>query len=125
MSISPTVGALAKLLGKVRFDQRYRLAKEKSRRLLGVLPFGNRLWRASQQVESGVKGLVMPTTLWEELGFAYMGPIDGHNIRELEIALTQAQDYHLKPTLVHVVTTKGKGYLPAEGDAVYFPWCIS
>jgi len=120
MSISPTVGALAKLLGKVRFDQRYRLAKETSRRLLGVLPFGNRLWRASQQVESGVKGLVMPTTLWEELGFAYMGPIDGHNIREVEIALTQAQDYHLKPTLVHVVTTKGKGYLPAEGDAVYF-----
>ena len=120
MSISPTVGALAKLLGKVQFDQRYHRAKEKSKRLLDALPLGNRLWQASQQVESGVKGLVMPTMLWEELGFAYMGPIDGHNLRELEIALTQARDYRLKPTLVHVVTTKGKGYLPAEGDAVYF-----
>ena len=49
-----------------------------------------------------------------------MGPFDGHNIRELEIALSQARDYRLKPTFVHVITTKGKGYLPAEGDAVYF-----
>ncbi len=120
MSISPTVGALAKLLSKVRFDGRYHRAKEKGRRLLSTLPLGNRLWQASQQVESGVKGLVMPTTLWEELGFAYMGPIDGHDIHELETALTQARDYRLRPTLVHVVTTKGKGYLPAETDAVYF-----
>ena len=120
MSISPTVGALAKLLAKVRFDYRYHLAKEKSKRLLSALPLGKKLWWVSQQIENGIKGLVMPTMLWEELGFAYMGPVDGHNIRELEIALTQARDYRLKPTLVHVVTTKGKGYLPAEGDAVYF-----
>ncbi|MFC2021599.1 1-deoxy-D-xylulose-5-phosphate synthase [Chloroflexota bacterium] len=120
MSISPTVGALAKLLAKVRFGQRYRRAKEKGGRLLRALPFGERLWQASQHVQSGFKGLVMPTMLWEELGFAYMGPIDGHNIRELEIAFTQARNYRLKPTLVHVATTKGKGYLPAEGDAVYF-----
>ncbi len=120
MSISPTVGALAKLLSKVRFDHRYHRAKEKSKRLLTALPLGKKLWWASQQVESGFKGLVMPTTLWEELGFTYMGPIDGHNIRELEIALTQARDYHIKPTFVHIVTTKGKGYHPAEGDAVYF-----
>jgi len=120
MSISPTVGALARLMGRVRFDHRYRRAKERGRRLLNALPLGNRLWQAGQQVESGVKGLVMPTTLWEELGFTYMGPIDGHNIRELEATLSQARDYRLKPTLVHVVTTKGKGYLPAEGDAVYF-----
>jgi len=120
MSISPTVGALAKLLARVRFDRRYHKAKEKSWRLLRRFPFGNKLLRASRQVETGVKGLVMPTTLWEELGFAYMGPIDGHNIRQLETALTQARDYRVKPTLVHVITTKGKGYLPAEGDAVYF-----
>ncbi len=120
MSISPTVGALAKLLDKVRFNRRYYQTKERGRRLLTALPFGTRLWRASQQVESGVKGLVMPTTLWEELGFAYMGPIDGHNIRELETALTQARDYHLKPTFVHVITTKGRGHLPAEEDATYF-----
>ena len=120
MSISPTVGALARLLGRVRFDHRYHRAKEKSRRLLSALPLGSKLWRAGQQVESGFKGLVMPTMLWEELGFAYLGPIDGHNIRELETSLTQVRDYRLEPTFVHVVTTKGKGYLPAEGDAVYF-----
>jgi len=120
MSISPTVGALAKLLSKVRFDYRYRWAEEGSKRVIAALPGGNRLWQASQRVRSGFKGLIMPTVLWEELGFTYMGPIDGHNIGELEIALTQARDYRLKPTFVHVITTKGKGYLPAEGDAVYF-----
>ncbi|MFC1987483.1 1-deoxy-D-xylulose-5-phosphate synthase [Chloroflexota bacterium] len=120
MSISPTVGALAKLLERVRFNRRYNQAREKGKRLLSILPWGNRLWWASQQVESGVKSLVMPTMLWEELGFAYMGPVDGHNIRELETALTQARNYRFKPALVHVLTTKGKGYLPAEGDAVYF-----
>jgi len=120
MSISPTVGAIAKLLDRVRFDPRYRRAKEKGKRLLNILPWSNKLHWASQQVESGFKGLVMPTVLWEEFGFTYIGPVDGHNIRELEVALAQARDYRLKPTLVHVVTTKGKGYLPAEGDAVYF-----
>jgi len=120
MSISPTVGALAKLLSKVRFDRRYYQAKERGERLITALPLGNRLWQTGQRARSSLKGLVMPTMVWEELGFAYMGPIDGHNIRELEIALTQARDYRLKPTFVHVITTKGKGYLPAEGDAVYF-----
>ncbi len=120
MSISPTVGALAKMLNRVRFDRRYYEAKETSRRILSMLPMGNWLWRLSQQARSKVKGLVMPTMIWEEFGFSYIGPVDGHNIPDLETALTQAQDYHLKPTFVHVITTKGKGYLPAESDAVYF-----
>ncbi|MFC1991862.1 1-deoxy-D-xylulose-5-phosphate synthase [Chloroflexota bacterium] len=120
MSISPTVGALARLLGKVRFDHRYRKAKEKSWRLLRRLPFSNMLYQLVQKIENGIKSLFMPTTLWEELGFTYLGPVDGHNIRELEAALTKARDYTLKPVLIHVITTKGKGYLPAEGDAVYF-----
>jgi len=120
MSISPTVGALAKLLNRVRFDQRYHRAKTESKQLLAPLPLGNRLWEASQWVNRGFKGLIMPTTIWEELGFTYMGPIDGYNIGELESTLVQARDYHLKPTFVHVVTTKGKGYRPAEEDAVYF-----
>ncbi|MBI2288676.1 MAG: 1-deoxy-D-xylulose-5-phosphate synthase [Chloroflexi bacterium] len=120
MSISPTVGALAKLLGKVRFDHRYHLAKEKGKRLLSILPLGKKLRQATRHVESGFKSLVMPTMLWEELGFTYMGPVDGHNLRELEAALIKARDYRLKPTLIHAVTTKGKGYRPAEGDAIYF-----
>ncbi|MFC1938187.1 1-deoxy-D-xylulose-5-phosphate synthase [Chloroflexota bacterium] len=120
MSISPTVGALAKLLNRVRFAQRYRHAKEESRQLVTAFPMGKRLWQASQWIQNGLKGLVMPTVLWEELGFTYMGPFDGHNISELETSFTQARDYRQKPVLVHVITTKGKGYLPAEGDAVYF-----
>ncbi|MBI4188763.1 MAG: 1-deoxy-D-xylulose-5-phosphate synthase [Chloroflexi bacterium] len=120
MSISPTVGALARLLSKVRFDYRFHFAREKSRRLLSILPLGKKLWQAGLQVESGVKGLVMPTMLWEELGFTYLGPVDGHNIREVEAALTRARDYPLKPTLIHAITIKGKGYQPAEGDAIYF-----
>lgn len=120
MSISPTVGALAKLLNKVRFDRRYHRAKEESKRILTALPLGDKMWQVSQQVKDRLKGLVMPTMLWEELGFTYIGPVDGHNLLDLETALTQATDYHHKPTLVHVITTKGKGYLPAESDAVYF-----
>ncbi|MFC1988236.1 1-deoxy-D-xylulose-5-phosphate synthase [Chloroflexota bacterium] len=120
MSISPTVGALARMLGKVRFNHRYRKAKEKSWRLLRHLPLSDWLWQVSHMIENGAKGAFMPTTLWEELGFTYMGPFDGHDTRELETALSRARDYSLKPVLLHVVTTKGKGYLPAEGDAVYF-----
>ena len=120
MSISPTVGALAKLLRRIRFDNRYRRAREKSKRLLDRLPWGQKVWWAGKQVEHGVKGMMMPTTLWEELGFTYMGPVDGHNIAELEAIFTQARGFHNGPILIHVVTTKGKGYSPAEGDAVYF-----
>jgi 1-deoxy-D-xylulose-5-phosphate synthase len=120
MSISPTVGGLAKLLGRVRFDYRYRWAKEESKRVLAALPLGKRLWQLSQWFKRGFKGLIMPTVLWEELGFTYIGPVNGHNITELEIALTQARDYCSKPAFVHVVTTKGRGYLPAENNAVYF-----
>jgi 1-deoxy-D-xylulose-5-phosphate synthase len=120
MSISPTVGSLAKLLNKVRFDRRYRLAKEESKRILTALPLGDKLWEISQQARDRFKGLVMPTMIWEELGFAYIGPVDGHNITDLETALNQAREYQLKPAFVHVITTKGKGYRPAESNAVYF-----
>ena len=120
MSISPTVGAIAKLLNRVRFDRRYYRAKEESRRIVTALPSGAKLWQLSQQLQDRVKSLVMPTMIWEELGFTYIGPVDGHNIPDLEMALTQARDYRRRPAFVHVITTKGKGYLPAEGDAVYF-----
>ncbi len=120
MSISPTVGALAKMLSKVRFDRRYYRAKAEAKQVITTLPLGETLWEASKRVKSGFRGLVMPTTIWEELGFTYIGPIDGHNIRELETAFIQAKNYHLKPTFVHVITSKGKGHLPAEKDTVYF-----
>ena len=120
MSISPTVGAIARLLRRVRLDPRYHRAKDDSKRLLASLPLGNKLWWASQRVESGLKSMMMPVMMWEEFGFTYIGPINGHNIAELESALCQARDYQRRPVLVHIATTKGKGYQPAEGDAVNF-----
>lgn len=120
MSISPTVGALARLLDKIRFDHRYRIGKEKSQRLITRLPLGKQVWRLGLRLEDWGKDLVKPTTVWEALGFSYMGPVDGHNLRELDDALRKAKEYTTKPILVHVVTTKGKGYPAAEGDAVYF-----
>ena len=119
MSISPTVGGLAKLLSRVRFDYRYQWAEQESKRVIDALPWGKKLWQMGQWLRRGFKGLIMPTVLWEELGLTYIGPIDGHDMDALETALTQARDYS-KPAFVHVITTKGKGYQPAEGDAVYF-----
>jgi len=120
MSISPTVGALAKLLSRVRFDPRLRRAERKGKKIITALPTGVKLWHLTEELVSRFKGFFMPTPLWEALGFSYIGPIDGHNIHDLEAVLTRARDYATRPTLVHVVTTKGKGYSPAENNAVYF-----
>ncbi|MDP7416350.1 MAG: 1-deoxy-D-xylulose-5-phosphate synthase [Dehalococcoidales bacterium] len=120
MSVSPTVGGLAKLFNKIRFDSRYHWAEEEGRRILTALPLGGKVWQISEQAKDRVKGLIMPTMAWEELGFAYIGPVDGHNVTDIEIAFNQAKDYRFKPTFIHVMTTKGKGYLPAESNAVYF-----
>jgi len=119
MSISPTVGGIAKLLNRVRLDYRYQWAEKRGERLIDALPLGKKLVQLGQWLRRGFKGLIMPTVLWEELGLTYIGPIDGHDISALETALAQARAYS-KPTFVHIITTKGKGYLPAEGDAVYF-----
>ncbi|HEY51452.1 MAG TPA: 1-deoxy-D-xylulose-5-phosphate synthase [Dehalococcoidia bacterium] len=120
MSISPTVGGLARVLNRLRFDPRYRWAKEESRRIIKALPLGEMVWEVGRQARGRFKGLLLPTMVWEELGFAYIGPIDGHDTVELERALQQAKEYHSKPVFIHVLTTKGKGYRLAEDNAVYF-----
>lgn len=120
MSISPTVGAIAKILRKVRFGRRYFNATESSKRVFTSSTLGRKLWRVGKKIKSSMKDLLIPNMLWENFGFAYMGPIDGHNIGELESALKQAKDYKHKSVLVHIITTKGKGYGPAEDDAVCF-----
>jgi 1-deoxy-D-xylulose-5-phosphate synthase len=119
MSISPTVGAIAKRLNVVRTTYRYTQAKKKTKRLLSFLPGGQRLQWVVRRLKEGAKAVVMPSTMWEHLGFTYLGPIDGHNIAELETTLTQAKDYY-KPVIVHVLTMKGKGYKPAEDSPTYF-----
>jgi 1-deoxy-D-xylulose-5-phosphate synthase len=120
MSISPTVGAIARLLDRIRFDHRYQVSKEKSQKLLNRLPLGKQVWRVGLQIESWLKDISRPTRFWENFGFSYIGPVDGHDFKKLEIALNRARNYTGGPILVHVVTTKGSGYLPAEGDSVYF-----
>jgi 1-deoxy-D-xylulose-5-phosphate synthase len=120
MSISPTVGAAARLLDRIRFDHRYKVSKEKSQKLLNHLPLGKQVWRAGLQVESWLKDISRPTRFWENFGFSYIGPVDGHDFKKLEIALSRARNYTSSPIVVHVITTKGNGYLPAEGDSVYF-----
>jgi 1-deoxy-D-xylulose-5-phosphate synthase len=120
MSISPTVGAIARVLDKIRFDHRYLVSKEKSQKVLKVLPLGKQVWRFGLQIESWLKDISRPTRFWENFGFNYIGPIDGHDFKKLETALKRARNYTAGPIVVHVITTKGSGYLPAEGDSVYF-----
>ncbi|HTY81429.1 MAG TPA: 1-deoxy-D-xylulose-5-phosphate synthase, partial [Dehalococcoidales bacterium] len=120
MSISPTVGAIAKLLSNVRFDKRVRSAERESKKLVTALPKGASLWRLIREFIEKAKGFFMPTVVWEALGFTYVGPVNGHNITDLETVLARARDYSGRPVLVHVITKKGKGYTPAESNAVYF-----
>jgi len=121
MAISPSVGALARYFNRIRLDQRYYRAKEGAEQVITRMPFlGKQIWKAVKRVKKSLKGLFVPTMLWEELGFIYLGPVDGHDIAEIQAALTRAKDYSDRPVLVHVLTTKGKGYEPAEDDAVGF-----
>ena len=120
MSISPTVGAIARLLDRIRFDHRYLVGKEKSQQLLKRLPLGKQVWSAGLQVENWLKDLSRPTRFFENFGFNYIGPVDGHDFKKLEIALNRARNYTAGPIVVHVITTKGSGYQPAEGNSIYF-----
>ena len=119
MSISPTIGAIARRLNMVRTTRGYIKAKKRTNRLLSSFPGGKKVYRALRRLREGVKAVVMPTMMWEQLGFTYLGPIDGHNTNELETALAQAKDYY-KPVIVHALTTKGKGYKPAEDNPTHF-----
>lgn len=120
MSISPSVGALSRLLNQVRFHPKYELAKLQARKTVTHLPFGEFAWRLSKRVKSRFESVLLPNAFWEQLGFTYIGPVDGHNIPELEAALSRARDFESGPTLIHVLTKKGKGHAPAEANAGKF-----
>ncbi len=120
MAISPSVGGLSKLFYRLRLDRRYHQAKEEAKQAVVKLPLGTRVWEVGARVKKGFKGMIIPSVFWEELGFSYIGPIDGHDIAELEAALSQVRDHSHGPTLVHVITQKGKGHSPAEEDAIGF-----
>ncbi|MDY6917492.1 MAG: 1-deoxy-D-xylulose-5-phosphate synthase [Chloroflexota bacterium] len=120
MAISPSVGALARVIYRLRLDRRYHRAKKETSHILARLPAGNRAWQLWKRVEKGLKGFIIPAMFWEELGFTYVGPIDGHSIADMAAVLSQVKKHPNGPTLVHVVTRKGKGHRPAETDAAGF-----
>lgn len=120
MSISPTVGAMAKQLNRIRLDYRVKQAKTKTIKILSRTKLGSLLEWAMQRIYRGAKAAFMPTMLFEELGFTYIGPVDGHDIAGIETALEQAKSIENEPSLVHVITTKGKGHEKAEAAPVSY-----
>jgi len=120
MAISPSVGALSRILVSIRLDPRYHKTKQGAGRVITSMPGGKAAWRWFHRLKLGLQGMILPTQIWEALGFKYIGPVDGHNVCQLEKALAKARDYSVKPVFVHVLTTKGKGYKPAEEDSVKF-----
>jgi 1-deoxy-D-xylulose-5-phosphate synthase len=118
MSISPTVGALSRELNKIRLSQRFRQAKTGATKFIFGTILGHKFDWAFHQLSQGAKAVVMPTVMWEELGFTYIGPVDGHNISAVETALNQAKQEPSQPAFVHIITTKGKGHDPAEAAPV-------
>jgi 1-deoxy-D-xylulose-5-phosphate synthase len=114
MSISPNVGAIAGYLNRIVHGQSYhRLTQEVEKMILAVPHVGPRLLKISRDVLESAKTLLIPGMVFEELGFDYVGPVNGHNIDELLNVLSRVK-YNSGPTLLHVVTQKGKGYPHAE-----------
>ncbi len=116
MSISRNVGALAAYLSRLRTDPHYLRAKSDFEGVASKLPLGDSLLEAVARFKDGIKQLLIPGMLFEELGFTYLGPIDGHQLPDLIDTLKQARTLS-RPVLIHAVTHKGRGYVHAENDA--------
>lgn len=117
MSIAPNVGALHNYLTKIRSDRNYLRAKDEVEQLLKKIPaIGGKVAKTVERVKDSLKYLMVSGVLFEELGFKYLGPVDGHDLPGLIDAFKQANNVS-GPVLVHVLTTKGKGYTPAEQDS--------
>ncbi|WP_066500210.1 1-deoxy-D-xylulose-5-phosphate synthase [Abyssisolibacter fermentans] len=114
MSISKNIGGLSNYLTKLRTAPSYLNTKKDIKKLLNSIPkIGGKLCRTTENIKNSLKYLVVPGVFFEELGFKYLGPIDGHNINELIKTMKIAKKYN-GPVLIHAVTKKGKGYYPAE-----------
>ncbi|NBV90102.1 MAG: 1-deoxy-D-xylulose-5-phosphate synthase, partial [Actinobacteria bacterium] len=115
-SYSPTIGGLANHLATLRTTQGYERFLDWGRTVLGRTPLvGAPMYEALHGMKKGIKDFVAPQGMFEDLGLKYVGPIDGHNIEDLEFALTRAREFG-GPVIVHAITTKGRGYEPAETD---------
>ena len=115
-SYAPTIGGLADHLAALRMSPSYEQVLEVVKSVLGRTPLvGQPLYEALHGIKRGLKDLVQPQVLFEDLGLKYLGPIDGHDVAAVEYALRRARDFG-GPVIVHCVTRKGFGYQPAEDD---------
>ena len=113
MSIAPNVGGMAAYLARARLKPSYNSMKQRYRRFMSVFPGGKWIYKVTRNLKNRLKSNILNCTMFEEMGFQYAGPVDGHNIQHIEEALLWAKSTNA-PTLVHVITKKGKGYPPAE-----------
>ena len=116
MSISPPVGALNNYLTKILSSKFYSSIREESKKALSKMPS---VWELARKTEEHMKGMIVPGTLFEELGFNYIGPIDGHDLDMLVPTLENLKAIS-GPRFLHIVTKKGKGYAPAEKDPLAY-----
>ncbi|MET1078952.1 MAG: 1-deoxy-D-xylulose-5-phosphate synthase [Pseudomonas sp.] len=114
MSISRNVGGLSNYLAKILSSRTYASMREGSKKVLSRLPGA---WEIARKTEEHAKGMLVPGTLFEELGWNYIGPIDGHDLPTLITTLRNMRDLE-GPQFLHVITTKGKGFAPAELDPI-------
>ncbi|WP_088072375.1 1-deoxy-D-xylulose-5-phosphate synthase [Gottfriedia luciferensis] len=118
MSIAPNVGALHSILGRLRTTGKYRWAKGELEGVIKKIPgIGDKLSSTSKKLKDSLKYLVTQGMFFEEMGFTYFGPVDGHNFEDLFESLEYAKKTK-GPVIVHVLTKKGKGYKPAESDDI-------
>ncbi len=116
MSISPNVGGMSNYLAKLLSGKLYSSMREGSKKVLGKMPS---VWELARRTEEHMKGMVIPGTLFEELGFNYIGPIDGHDMDTLVKTLGNLSKLS-GPQFLHIVTKKGKGYTPAEENPIAY-----
>lgn len=120
MSISKNTSGINTLLTKLRIRKNYRKSNKIGKEIILKLPvFGKRIVKSINKIKSSIKQLFLPGMYFEEIGIKYLGPVDGHNIEELEEILTKARHFD-EPVLVHVITKKGKGYKYAEENPAKF-----
>lgn len=120
MSIDPNVGALAEYLSRARSNPAYTKSKDDVEELLKKIPgIGDKMFKAADKLKDSLKYLLVPGVLFEEFGFKYYGPINGHDLPALMTVLENVKGIN-RPVLIHVETKKGKGYAPAEKNPDLF-----
>ena len=113
MSITPNVGGVAEHLARQRLKPQYLTFKKHYRRIMNATAPGRAVYRVTHQVKQALKQFLLPCSMFEDMGFRYLGPVDGHNLPFLTRLLRYAREID-EPVLLHVKTVKGKGFLPAE-----------